>query len=469
MSNVAEQLHEEAHARLSPSGSKGWFACPGKITLEESIPNVSSSYADDGTAAHDIAARCLTEHTQARQYIGAYVVVSLPHEPVRKVFFDEDMAELVQGYVDTMRVKSIGKRVWVEQRVNFSEFCGVPNQFGTSDFTALDEREGELAVDDLKTGYKQVDVRKNSQLMCYALGALAMLRDEDSDDLAGVGSEKENAFAWARRKGIKTVRLGIYQPRADGHTEDVITLNELETFAKTLRQKANRVEDAKREYGVVPIEKWNAEYLNPAPNDEECAFCRAMPTCPSANRTLQEFMMDGFDEIISGEVTKPADKLPQILNVRNDKLRLDLLNRLFQLAPFVEDMILAVRAETERVLLLGEDIPDVGLAAGRKGNKKFGDPEAVETLLNKQMRVPREHIYNHKLKSPTQLADLLKPDEPGAKPILGEKQWNKIAKFIVQSDGKPTVKLKKNIKTPYVVEKPSADGFTAEIEEEQLF
>lgn len=468
MSNVAEQLHEEAHARLSPSGSKKWFACPGSITLEEPIPNVSSTYADDGTAMHEIAARCLTEHRPASKYIGEYVVVSLPHEPVRKVLFDEDMAELVQGYVQTMYLKSNGRKYWVERRVNFSEFCGVPNQFGTADFISLDERDGELAVDDLKTGYKFVNVIRNSQLMCYALGALAMLRDEEDDDLAGTGV-KENAFVFARRKGIKTIRLGIYQPRVDGHSEDTITLAELEAFAKTLREKAERVEDGKREHGVIPIENWNRIYLNQAPNDEECAFCRAMSTCPSAQRTLQEFMMDGFDEIISGEATKPADKLPEILNVRTDKLRLELLNRLMKLAPFVEDMILAVRAETERVLLLGDELPDFGLAQGRKGNKKFIDPETVETMLNKQMRVPREHIYNFKLKSPTQLIELTKPAAEGEKPILGDKQWNKIVACITQSDGKPSVKPKAQIKTPYVVEKPSTEGFTAETEEEQLF
>ncbi len=65
--------------------------------------------------------------------------------------------------------------------MSFSEFCGVPNQFGTADFCSLDEREGELSVDDLKTGYKQVNVSGNTQLMCYALGFLAKLRDEDQE------------------------------------------------------------------------------------------------------------------------------------------------------------------------------------------------------------------------------------------------------------------------------------------------
>lgn len=181
MSNLAEAFHEEAHARLSPSGSKKWFACPGSITLEEPIPNVATSYSDAGTAMHEIAARCLTQHYRAKKYIGEYIVVSLPHEkPARKVLFDEDMADLTQSYADAMRFKSIGHRYWVEVRVDFSEFCGVPGQFGTADYIVLNEREGELSVDDLKSGYTPVDVRKNSQLMTYALGALAMLRDEDA-------------------------------------------------------------------------------------------------------------------------------------------------------------------------------------------------------------------------------------------------------------------------------------------------
>lgn len=177
--SLAEAFHEEAHARLSPSGSHKWFLCPGSLTLEEPIPNVATSYSDDGTGMHDVAAQCLTSGRRAASFIGDYIIVSLPHEkPVRKVRFDEDMADLVQGYVDSCLFMARGKRMWVEQRVNFSEFCGVEGQFGTADLIVLDEAQGELVVCDLKTGYTPVDVRKNSQLECYALGALAKLRDE---------------------------------------------------------------------------------------------------------------------------------------------------------------------------------------------------------------------------------------------------------------------------------------------------
>lgn len=281
---------------------------------------------------------------------------------------------------------------------------------------------------------------------------------------------KEDAFAFARRKGIKTIRLGVFQPRVDGHSEDVITLEELEKFATLLRSKAASVENAKRDHGVVPIEQWNKVYLNPTPNDVECAFCRAKPTCPSATNALQEFMMDGFDEIISGEATRPADKLPLVLNVRTDELRLQLLNRLMKLAPFVEDMILAVRAETERVLLEGQEMPDFGLDTGRMGARKFRDEEEADTLLNKQMRLAREHIYNFKLKTPTQLEKLTKVGDEGEPPLLGDKRWMKVVALITQADPKPTVKLKTQIKKPYAPPKPSTDGFDAVAEdEEQLF
>jgi hypothetical protein len=185
--SLAQAFHEEAHARLSPSGSKKWFSCAGSLTLEAPIPNLPSTYSDSGTAAHDVAAQCLNTGREADSFIGDYIVVSLPQEEVRKVRFTADMAELVQGYVDSCNWMARNRRSWVEQRVNFSEFCGVEGQFGTADLIVLDEQQGELIVCDLKTGYTPVDVRKNSQLQCYALGALAKLRDED-------GQQEEELF-----------------------------------------------------------------------------------------------------------------------------------------------------------------------------------------------------------------------------------------------------------------------------------
>lgn len=285
---------------------------------------------------------------------------------------------------------------------------------------------------------------------------------------------KQDAFEWARKKGIKTIRLVVYQPKVDGQTEYVMPLAELEAFASELRSRAATVENARRDHGKVPTEQWNKVYLNQTPNEVECGFCRAKPTCPSANRALEEFMMEGFDEILSGEAVPPADQLLETLDLIDNhngrQERLEQLNKLMKLAPFVEDMITAVRAEVERVLLTGEDIPDSGLDTGRKGARHFIDEEEAEALLNKTMRIAREHIYNFKLKTPTQLEKLTEPGLDGTPPILGETRWKRIAKLVTQNDPKPTVKLKSKIKNPYVPEKPSQEGFDAvSTEEDELF
>lgn len=186
-----------AHAKYSPSGSKKLFACPGSLVLEAAYPNKSNEHSDAGTAMHDLAAWHFTTHRLVANRIGDYITVSRPGEPERKVKATEEMADLVQEYTDVVRRAVTIGNYWVEQRVDFSEFVGVEGQFGTADVIALDEvTKGvfELIVMDLKTGYHPVEVEGNTQLMIYALGALAWLRDkqapaaeptkeEDDDDL----------------------------------------------------------------------------------------------------------------------------------------------------------------------------------------------------------------------------------------------------------------------------------------------
>lgn len=66
-----------AHARLSPSGAKRWMACSGSITLSEPFPDESSSFADDGTACHAVAAECLVDPAKnPTDFAGRQITVS---------------------------------------------------------------------------------------------------------------------------------------------------------------------------------------------------------------------------------------------------------------------------------------------------------------------------------------------------------------------------------------------------------
>lgn len=168
-----------AHARFSPSASKRWLACPGSLVLNaDRKDDGPSPYADKGTAMHAVAAWCLTEHYRASKRVGEPIPVHKDHEEPRHVEFTDDMATATQEYVDWLRNFAIGKTLLVEQQVDFSEIVGQPDQFGTADGIVVDREVGELTIVDLKTGFRSVDPENNTQLMTYALGALAKLIDD---------------------------------------------------------------------------------------------------------------------------------------------------------------------------------------------------------------------------------------------------------------------------------------------------
>lgn len=171
------------HARLGPSGAKKWLACPGSIVLEAQFPNTSSSYADEGTACHDVAARCLVGNVRAATFVDELVAVNHEKEPRRTVLFTEEMAELTQQYVDNIVARlSPTAQMWVEVPVDISSWLDVPEQFGTADLVMLDvyrgpdARDGDLVldVDDAKFGRTPVPA-DTPQTPLYALGAITAL------------------------------------------------------------------------------------------------------------------------------------------------------------------------------------------------------------------------------------------------------------------------------------------------------
>lgn len=84
-----------AHAQLSPSSAERWMTCPGSVALSKGAPDDSSSFADEGTDAHELAAKCLESGKDAADFIG---------ETMGKGnVVGADMAFHVQGYVDYVR------------------------------------------------------------------------------------------------------------------------------------------------------------------------------------------------------------------------------------------------------------------------------------------------------------------------------------------------------------------------------
>lgn len=410
------------HARLSPSGAKRWLACPGSLVLEAEYPNTSSEASDRGTAMHSVAAQCFElDHYDARGFVGDLICVSNDEKETRFWTFDVEMAEEVSGYIQTVRALAQDYPLFAEHRVDFSEYVGVPESFGTADAIILvptpDSYVGhELFVIDLKTGWVKVDPENNPQLMLYALGAYA---------------------EFSMSYDIRTIRLGIYQPQHGGLTEWSCTIDELIEFGGKAANSAALVEGATAMKTVFEPAQWARTYLHPNPNEDDCRYCRAMATCPAMSAKVQESVGAAFSEI--------TESIQLSGDLSNSKIAVSAVRAWCD----------AVDEETARRLLSGKSVEGFGLELGRQGDRKWIDPATVEQTLRKTFRLKIEDTYDMVLKSPPVLENQMKTN--GA---LSKKQWEKLQALINRAPAKPIVKRLSEIKTPYVPVGPDADAFS---------
>ncbi|CAB3624561.1 DUF2800 domain-containing protein [Achromobacter pestifer] len=397
-------MTEPAHATLSPSGAERWSTCPASVQLESGYPDTSSDYADEGTAAHAVAEMALREGKDAMAYKGRRI----PMRAGKTVEVTTDMATEVQKYVDYVRQVSEGHELLLEQRLDISRW--VPEAFGTSDAVIL-RTDDELHVCDLKFGRGvRVDADENKQMILYALGALdqfAVLMD------------------------FERVRMTIHQPRLNHVSEWALTVDELRERGARLKEAADRAYlYVDSETPPVP-----SDY---SPSEKACRFCKAHAACPAK---ATEVVVT-----VSRNVKATPDDF-EVVAPQGDMAAPD-LGVLMGRVDEVEAWCKAVRAETERRLLLGESVDGWKLVQGRAGPRKWSSETDAEELL-KGMRLKSDEMYDKKLISPTSAEKLLK-DTP--------RRWVKAQALITKSDGSPSVAPASD-KRPALVIQPAADDF----------
>ena len=253
-------------------------------------------------------------------------------------------------------------------------------------------------------------------------------------------------FAVARARGIKAIRLVIYQPRVFSEPQVWgCSIDDLERFGAMAYEKGMATRDAAIDYERLPEADWQGKYLHPEPNADDCAFCKAMATCPayakSVDTALVEVGMPNVEAFASVSEETVATKLREL---PADRLAAGMAS-----VDMIEGLCTAMRAETERRLLAGEQVPGFGLELGRKGARKWADPVLAEELIRETFRLTVTQACNLKLKSPTQLEELTKVDPETNKAPIGPKQWKRLEAMVTQTEPKPSVKLAKAIKKPY--------------------
>lgn len=156
------------HAMLGPSSAYKWMTCAGSVALEKAggYKDSAGSAARAGTFMHHVAAHCLEQHKDAVAFLGYQENVE-----GQDFTFDEEMAALVQTYVDHVwTYVGLDGELFIEQELDISWLTGEPEAVGTAD--AIVVRGGELVVIDLKTGHNKVEAKNNHQPIMYAMAAL---------------------------------------------------------------------------------------------------------------------------------------------------------------------------------------------------------------------------------------------------------------------------------------------------------
>ncbi len=258
------------HATLSASASHRWLACPPSALLCAEIEDQSSPYAQQGTDAHELC-QYLVEKALGRD-------VTDPTESLDS--YDAEMQESAEGYCSFVMEQLAGAKehcadplVCIEQRLDFSRW--VPEGFGTGDCVIV--ADDTLHIIDFKYGVGVlVSAVDNSQLKCYALGALDTF-----------GSLYD----------IRRIKLSIYQPRRGNVDTFELSTEELLKWAdEVLKPTAELASTGKGEFHA----------------GDHCQFCKLKATCRARAAYSLELAKYDFVEAPSLDTDEIAAILPQV-------------------------------------------------------------------------------------------------------------------------------------------------------------
>lgn len=327
-------MTEPAHSLNSPSSFSRRIGCPGSANMERGLEEESSSFADEGTAAHALGEMCLIEGKDAAYYEGEEINAEEdPKKPPKMYVVDQDMISAVQEYVDFCR-PLLGHHL-IEHKFQLP-FLG-PGEKGTSDFTAL--KDGILHVVDYKHGKGvTVEHKGNIQGLCYGLGAAHHFDNHD----------------W------HTLRITIAQPRAYHEEGGIrswdVPREELIDYMINFAAAAKATEDPNAPLKVGP---W-------------CRFCKVKATCPQQLKEAGEVMEMDFSE--------PTSK-PVPVQFLSDKQIADIvLNRIKQIEQWCASLKDYAQTRAEE----GKPLPGTKLVATREV-RVWKDKDAAEKFFAKKL------------------------------------------------------------------------------------
>ena len=311
------------HAYLSASASHRWLACPPSAKLCAQEDDQGSPYAAQGSCAHELA-----------QYLLEKQLGIETEDPRQNLtYYDAEMQEAAESYAEFVAEQIAAAKehcadplVCVEQTLDFSKW--VEHGFGTGDCVIV--ADDLLQIIDLKYGIGVLvsaageDGSGNSQLKCYALGALDTFGD---------------------LYDIRRIRLTIYQPRRENVDSYDLTVEELLRWADEV---------------LAPTAKLAYEGDGEFRAGEHCQFCKIKATC----RKRAEYYL---------ELAKLDFPAPPTLS--NSEIA-EILGKAESLTAWAEDL----KNYALQQALNGEKFPSYKLVEGRS-IRKYTDEKQVAAIV----------------------------------------------------------------------------------------
>lgn len=314
---------EKSHALLSASSSHRWLKCTPCVRLEEKFPEKTSSYAEEGTLAHEIA----------EFKVRSYFLEAMPkatytrrlNKLKKEEHFDKEMLVHTDTYLEFIKGEAMQTNskpfIAVEQTVDYSKYA--PEGFGTADCILI---SGDtLQVIDFKYGKGvPVSAEENPQMKLYALGAL---------ELFGVFYD------------IQKIKLSIVQPRIDN-------ISNYELTKQNLVDWGENVVKPQAEKAFMGV----GEYVQ----GEHCRFCRAKGAC----------------EFRATENMKVVEEIKNTTGVLSHEQTGEMLTKTEGVEQWIKDL----KEHALNELLNGEQIPGWKAVEGRS-NRKIADVDKAFEIL----------------------------------------------------------------------------------------
>jgi hypothetical protein len=327
-------IADSLHSSLGPSSASRWINCAASVKATADIPNESSVYAMEGTAAHGVAEECDRLQVRAEHFAGWTIRVDRT-DGKQDFVCDQEMVDGVNAFLDY--VDDLPGISLCEMMVKYTDW--VDDGFGTLDRAKVDGTTVHIV--DFKYG-KGVEVaaHDNSQLKIYA---------------AGFWQE----WAWLF-PDIKDVVLHIVQPR----------IHHFDSYATTLNAVTEWM------FGVVhPAAKRTKASRPPFKAGDWCRFCKIRATCMVKASYVMEAVTGEFDEL--EDLDAAIDKEPLTVATLSNEQIARILPKVDNVAAWCK----AIKAHAAAEVAAGRPVGSFKLVEGRSNRVWAVTPEEVNLAV----------------------------------------------------------------------------------------